>query len=547
MGAEEASAQAPAKRASIAAPSSALSSEHSRKIPEESITLDFCNRQADAAVSVSSWLRQLQAGLEGWPDGFNVDSRGQNSSAPVDVFQTKRFGKRSRGRRSPHASSVLPSGLVGPSAYAASMSPHSLTLLVETDSGVYMRDVADARPLAEGVEQGPAAEHATGSAVARWGLPDFVFRSVTRPVASGIREVGDLIVIHGSRGFVIQVKSRNKPSDNPDREVAWLKKAIGTAARQAAGTVRHLRSVATVLSNLRGRTLEIDTPSLQWFGLVVIDHPGVPEGFVPDLVGASVPTLALLRRDWEFLFEQLYSTGAVVDYIARVLEDEVRPLGAEPHRYYELALADAAAPPQPIDPRIIGPGESQSVPLLPTAPIGTTETRGHLVMRMILEDIAEIPTSDTFDEAARHMVLAALDTLPVGMRGELGLELLRRLEDVANVPEGIKWRIRRIRYPGRVPHFTFATCTEFDANVMEGFKQLVWLRHHEFGVDRESMEDLLTVGVMLTPRNDGVRGWDTTLVACQGDLGLSDEHLADIRRLWRDAADAAMPDVQGLP
>jgi hypothetical protein len=286
--------------------------------------------------------------------------------------------------------------------------------------------------------------------------------------------------------------------------------------------------------------LEIDGASLEWFGVVVVDHPTAPEDFVPDLAAASTRKLVLLRRDWEFLFEQLRSTGAVVGYVARVLEEEAEPLGAEPHRYYELALADAAAPAQPIDPRIVGSGQSHSVPLLPTEPAGTTHTRGHLLMRMVLEDIAEIPTSDTFDEVARLMILAALDTLPVAMRGELGVELLTRLEDVARVPDGIKWRIRRIRYPGQVPQFTFVTCTKFDANVREGFKQLVWLRHHEFGIDRESMDGLLTVGVLLTPRRDGLRPWDTTLVACQGDLGLSDEGVAGIRRVWGDSKQAGV-------
>ena len=48
-----------------------------------------------------------------------------------------------------------------------------------------------------------------------------------------------------------------------------------------------------------------------------------------------------------------------------------------------------------------------------------------------------------------------------------------------------------------------------------------------------------TVGVLLTPRTDGVRPWDTTMMAVSGDLNLTSSDLARYRQLWAsDGVDA---------
>jgi hypothetical protein len=58
----------------------------------------------------------------------------------------------------------------------------------------------------------------------------------------------------------------------------------------------------------------------------------------------GMPAIALTRRDWDFLFDQLRSTTAVLDYLFRAAAASPVPLGDEPARYYQLAAADAAAP-----------------------------------------------------------------------------------------------------------------------------------------------------------------------------------------------------------
>ncbi|MFB6554256.1 hypothetical protein [Streptomyces sp. NPDC056405] len=114
----------------------------------------------------------------------------------------------------------------------------------------------------------------------------------------------------------------------------------------------------------------------------------------------NTPVIALLRRDWEFLFNQLRSTHAVVGYLHRVAAS-APVLGGEPERYYELAAADAEAVPGALDPSWTRRGgQPHSVPLLPAAPAGSDDDEAHTMVRIMLE--------------AWQRVLASLDSLPVG-------------------------------------------------------------------------------------------------------------------------------------
>ena len=107
--------------------------------------------------------------------------------------------------------------------------------------------------------------------------------------------------------------------------------------------------------NARGREIEIGADDRQWLGVVVIDHPSPPEDLELELKGSTKDLVVLLRRDWEFLFDQLKSTHAVVEYLRRV-SGEIIELGSEPLRYYDLAQADAEAEPDPVDPALLGGG-----------------------------------------------------------------------------------------------------------------------------------------------------------------------------------------------
>jgi hypothetical protein len=49
-----------------------------------------------------------------------------------------------------------------------------------------------------------------------------------------------------------------------------------------------------------------------------------------------------------------------------------------------------------------------------------------------------------------------------------------------------------------------------------------------------------TVGVLLTPRTDGHRLWDTTAVRVQGDLDLEPQDRASIERLFGQRGDSVV-------
>jgi len=180
-----------------------------------------------------------------------------------------------------------------------------------------------------------------------------------------VRELGDGIIIVGDLGVVIQVKSREALSQDQDKERRWLAKQTKKALAQANGTIRQLRLQPAPCTNARGRTIAVDGNELRWLVCVVIDHPHPPPDVTPSVENCQHPAVVLLRRDWEFLFDQLKSTHAIGAYLERIAGAVVE-LGREPARYFEYASADEQTPPDDIDPRLLGPDRRKvSAPSLP--------------------------------------------------------------------------------------------------------------------------------------------------------------------------------------
>lgn len=410
--------------------------------------------------------------------------------------------------------------------------------MVETAAGVLIQRIGAASPLRADIARGPAAEEATQDAAALWGLPDFVYRPAVLPVGSGSRELGDRLMMVGDRGVVIQVKAREgTPGDDAD-ERSWVEKHVARGLRQAHGTIRSLRRRRVPMTNGRGRTIDVDGQGLRWIAVVVVDHPNAPDEVVAAVADQPNPSVVLLRRDWEFLFEQLKSAHAVVGYLERVAGEPLE-LGTEIVRYFQLAQADEAAPPGPADLRLLGTGARHiSSPLLPMRAAATDDTEAsHLLIRMIFEDIA-VSVAPQVTESERLRFLAALDGLPVGMRGLVGEFLLDAMEAVIKVPEGTtEWRQRRVAGQpegGRTVQLAFGVCsTGHSTMIQDVFSWWVQLRHHEmYEVVAADGGTLTTVGVLLTPRHDSARPWDTTMIATSDDLGLDAEHIAAYRQMW---------------
>ena len=413
-----------------------------------------------------------------------------------------------------------------------------LVMLIQHGDTVYGRPIPPALLLDPSQGQGDAAEDATIDAASRWGLPDFVFRPRVISKGSGRRELGDATIITGSKGVAVQVKSREGAPKDDAGEARWLTKKAIEGAKQAAGTVRTLRRSPVELTNGRGRTVTCHADQITWMGVVILDHPAAPEDISPPNFEVGIPMVAMLRRDWDFLFDHLRSVSAVVDYLHRVTEATPVAIGDEPIRYFELANADEHEPPASPEAWIARAGAIQAArPILPKAPATAEDAGGHAVFRILLEDIAE--SDFTGPEERRLEMLAKLDRFSVSDRAELGRLLIERLEAASNVADGkTTWQHRLVVQDGGTLHLFFSVGSHMTETHRDVYQGWVLLRRHEFieltGTEGSSTPPW-TVAVLLTPRHDGIRAWDTTMIATCEDALLDRDELERLSALWNEA------------
>jgi hypothetical protein len=173
--------------------------------------------------------------------------------------------------------------------------------------------------------------------------------------------------------------------------------------------------------------------------------------------------------------------------------------------------------------------------VLPVAPASAADEYGARTYRQMLEDIAESPWDR--EESDRVNVLYLLDKLPVAERALMGRRLLTHMGRAPQVEAGTsRWDFRRYLLGNAYLHLAYAVCNQFTELHKEAFRRWVMLRHHEWTNELEPYrrDEATTVAVMLTPRHDRVRPWDTTVFAVFGDLALEPDDLAAIQRLWND-------------
>jgi hypothetical protein len=153
------------------------------------------------------------------------------------------------------------------------------------------------------------------------------------------------------------------------------------------------------------------------------------------------------------------------------------------------------------------------------------------MVRIMCEDIATSPIGGQQEED-RLRILASIDGLPVGYRTELGRLLLTGLQAAPQADPGTTtWRFRTFRAsPGGV-QLGFGVCSTFSEVARSAFRSWFLLRHHERG-EVEPLSEATSIGVLLTPRHDGYRDWDTTMTAITGDPHLAEAELSQSRELW---------------
>ncbi|MFJ4681680.1 hypothetical protein [Kitasatospora sp. NPDC088783] len=153
------------------------------------------------------------------------------------------------------------------------------------------------------------------------------------------------------------------------------------------------------------------------------------------------------------------------------------------------------------------------------------------MVRIMLEDIATSPL-EAEELENWQKVLASLDSLPVGYRSDLGRLLLDSLSAFRDTdPETVKWQARTFFAGPAEDQLGFVVCSTLSEQTRAAFSAWLELRHHERG-ETADLSDLTSIGVLLTPRSDGYRDWDTTVLAVSGDLKLTDDELSRYRAVW---------------
>ncbi|MFD9379762.1 hypothetical protein ACFWBH_30310 [Streptomyces sp. NPDC059999] len=154
----------------------------------------------------------------------------------------------------------------------------------------------------------------------------------------------------------------------------------------------------------------------------------------------------------------------------------------------------------------------------------------------MLEDSALPPLQDSLTGRNRFTVLSDLDRLPVAAGVDWGHLLLDMLGDVPQVPaDQCKWRFRRMFDADGTRQLIVSAATRFDRDVQAAFTAYVQLRRHEVTTRTGRTGGPSALGVLLTPRHDGRRPWDTSTVRVHGDLELPLEELRVYSEAWNRA------------
>lgn len=86
-------------------------------------------------------------------------------------------------------------------------------------------------------------------------------------------------------------------------------------------------------------------------------------------------------------------------------------------------------------------------------------------------------------------------------------------------------------WPDR-PYLIFGAASRHNQLVADSFSAYVCLRHQQMLELIPERHDAMTVAVLLTPRADGLRPWDTSMAATRGDQHFEPDLRAALERLW---------------
>jgi len=101
----------------------------------------------------------------------------------------------------------------------------------------------------------------------------------------------------------------------------------------------------------------------------------------------------------------------------------------------------------------------------------------------------------------------------------------------------LKWQATRM-FLGDDLHLLFSVFPLLTPFYQDLFYRASAVRHsdHVASAPEELQSAIVSVAVLLTPRFDRRRAWDTTVYAFQGDLGFSEAELEEYRQVWSPSA-----------
>ncbi len=256
------------------------------------------------------------------------------------------------------------------------------------------------------------------------GVADFVYSPTIIKKGNASREVSDGLLICDQGVAILQVKARERDAADQDLDAAarWLRRELGSALRQARGTLRSIRSGVANGSPVRAvavRALEFSSDRWNEFAvdlhappgtptIVVLDHPLAADIDVAVPAGVYVTTL----DDWDELNRTVRSVNAVLRYVSRVLATQPIGdfrLGRESDRFAYVAAADTAYATQ----------KPRSLPWFTLD--GSHDSPSVELYRELLERVwGGTAVGPILTATECRLILNHLDDVPVGLQARVG-------------------------------------------------------------------------------------------------------------------------------
>lgn len=200
-------------------------------------------------------------------------------------------------------------------------------------------------PYGKGGIHGSEAERKVMSILETSRIPnELILKPAFVRTENGESEISDGIILYGNTAFLLQIKSRNKPSSEMqyfEKEIDKVEDLVSTAYKQAKVSLKYLKEHQDVLfEDMNNNPVKINYSDYNWISLILINHASFEElNFVKSLIIDNdvkirgVPRVVLSFQDLENIsasFERI--PYYVLNYLRRLQYQPNHTLGND-NRY----------------------------------------------------------------------------------------------------------------------------------------------------------------------------------------------------------------------